>query len=313
MPKMVVLGASGFLGRVLTTAAQAGSSVPITAVGRSVPADAGSIGERVTWTVADLLDPASLHGTLAANDIVINLAYVPGPHHADNIRLIDNVVRACLDAGVARLVHCSTAVVAGAARTSPITETTTCEPVTPYEQTKWAVEQHVLAASAGGLDVGILRPTAIVGAGGQNLLKLANALRDGNPIGNYCRASVFGRRPMNLVPVRNVAAALLHLATPPAALDGNVYIVSSDSDPDNSFRRVEEILLGALGLAPRRVALVPVPSFVRSLVLRSRGRHAAHAQRVYASDKLHATKFEPIDSVATAVREFAGHLRRTAR
>jgi nucleoside-diphosphate-sugar epimerase len=107
-----------------------------------------------------------------------------------------------------------------------VTESVTCVPATPYERIKWALERQVLGIHSESLDVGILRPTAIVGPGGANLLKLARALRGGSAVVNYLRASLFADRPMHLVPVRNVAAAVLHLAALPGPLGGNIYHVA---------------------------------------------------------------------------------------
>jgi nucleoside-diphosphate-sugar epimerase len=109
---------------------------------------------------------------------------------------------------------------------------------------------------------------------------------------------------MHLVPVRDVAAALLHLAFLPAALNGNVYQVSSDDDPDNNFRSVEETLRRALGLGPRRWPLLPLPRQVLALALWVLGRSETNLARIYDSTKLLSTAFVPVQPVAAAVREF---------
>lgn len=276
----------------------------VKAIARTIPPDATSIRHDVTWRAADLREAASLSDVLDQGDVVVNLAYVSAAGEAENVRLIDNLVDACVCRRVARLVHCSTAVVAGAVRTRHVVESTTCEPRTPYERTKWALEQRVLDARSRGLDVGIVRPTAIVGPGGRNLLKLARSLQHGRPIVNYMRASLFGRRPMHLVPARTVAAALLHVAMMPTALNGNVYLVSSDDDPENNFQDVEALLSRALGLAPRKHAPLRLPERLLSLLLGLLGRSDTDMARRYDSAKLRATKFVPVDSVAAAVCEF---------
>lgn len=310
MPSLVILGAGGFVGRALIAGGY--SPIPIKAVARNIPSDADLTRERATWLAANLLTSTSLDEVLEPCDIVINLAYMSHAGKAENVRLIDNVIEACLRFRVARLVHCSTAIVVGAAPASRVVESTPCEPRTPYERTKWALEQRVLSALSRGLDVGIVRPTAIVGPGGQNLLKLARSLQNGSRIASYLRACLFGRRPMHLVPVRNVAAALLHLAVLPTALNGNVYQVSSDDDPDNNFHSVEGMLSRSLGLEPRKLPLLSLPGQVLALLLRFLGRSDTNLARHYDSTKLMATGFMPLDSVADAVREF-GESRRNHR
>jgi nucleoside-diphosphate-sugar epimerase len=312
MSSMVILGAGGFIGRTLVVDGH--SPLHIKAVARNIPVDV-DIGQRGTiWFEADLSKAASVDDLLGSGDVVINLAYNADADEADNIAIIDNIINACLRARVSRLLHCSTAVVVGSTRVSRVVESTPCLPLTPYERTKWALEQRVLGALPRGLDVCILRPTAVVGPGGHNLRKLAKSLVSESAFTNYLRASLFGRRPTHLVPVRNVTAALLHLSVLPAASNGNTYIVSSDDDPNNNFRNIEDILLRSLGLQPRKLPLLPIPSEVLSLALRALGgRSELGVARIYDSGKLYDSGFKPIDSVANAVREFGESQKRRAK
>ena len=310
MCALVVLGAGGFLGRALL--AEDDVSGPVKALDRTVPSGPEPGPRRITWFDRDLLDPRALEGVLDPGDVVVNLAFLAGGSEAENLRLTEHVVEGCAGRGVARLVHCSTAVVAGGTKQSLIDEFTPCEPQTSYEGTKLALEGIALGALSGGVDVGILRPTAILGPGGSNLLKLARSLSAGRSLSNYLRASLYGRRPMHLVPVRNVAAALLHLAFLPAPLEGEVYIVSSDDDPDNDFLSVEEILADALGLESRRFPLLPLPGVFLSLALRALGRSHTGLRRSYSSRKLLGTGFVPPETVAGAVRRFGAWFREEA-
>ena len=305
MPALVILGASGFLGRALIE--RRPPSMLMKAVARHVP-DARP-PEGVSWHKVDLTAPAALDDVLQAGDVVCNLAYMLDAGSHSNIALIDNVVDSCVRRQASRLVHCSTAVVAGAITDSRVTEATGSNPLTEYEKTKWLVEQRAVSATAKGLDVAILRPTAIVGPGGQNLVGLASSLLDGNPVANYFRASLFGRRAMHLVPVRNVAAALLHLAGLPHPLGGNIYQVSADDDPRNDFRSIEALLCQCLGVRPRAIPLLPLPPQLLSLLLRLLGRSDTDLHRRYDSGKLLATGFRPVDSVPDAVGQFAANFR----
>jgi nucleoside-diphosphate-sugar epimerase len=308
MKSLVVLGAGGFLGRTLTTKGR--RAMIIKAVARNVASEANLIEEGVTWFAADLSKPAALSSILRHDDVVINLAHASELNEAENVALIDNIFLSCLANGVRRLVHCSTAIVAGATRSLRITESTPCAPVARYQRMKLVAEQRLLCISSGKLDVGVLRPTAIVGPGGQNLLKLANSLRNDSWLANYLRASVFGRRPMHLVPATDVVAALLHLAEFPAPLNGNVYIAASDEDPDNNFRSVESILMSSMGLGHRTIPVVPLPLQVLSTLLNLMGRSDTNVSRTYDSAKLRTTNFRSVDSIASAVRDFAKSLQK---
>jgi nucleoside-diphosphate-sugar epimerase len=303
---LVVLGATGFLGKNLLGVGHL--PLPLKAVSRKIPPDADLTQKGVTWFAADLLSSKSLSGVLESGDIVVNLAYLSGTQSA-NVRLIDNVIQECFHSRVSRLIHCSTATVVGATHTTCVDESTPCEPTKPYEQAKLNLERRVLSAGRGGLDVGIVRPTAIVGPGGKNLAKLAHDLRRRRHMVNYLRACLFGTRPMHLVPVETVAAALLYLALLPEPLNGNIYMVSSDDDPDNNFARIEELLSLALGLEPRRMPLLPVPRVALRLMLRILGRSETNTSRVYDGGKLRTVGFEQIHSVANAVSRFGTTLQ----
>lgn len=307
MGSLVILGASGFLGRSLIS--NGFFPMPVKAVARRIPPDADLTQDRVIWHVGDLMIPHALDAVLEADDIVMNLAFMLSAGEEENLCLIDNIVEACHRSRVSRLVHCSTAVVVGAARTSRVDETTSCVPITPYERTKYKIEQHALSAMPRGIDVGILRPTAIVGSGGQNLLKLVRSLRNGNRMINYLRACLFRKRPMHLVPVRDVVAALFHLAVMPMALMGGVYIISADEDPDNNFRNVERLLSEALGLECRKFPLVPLPKQILPMLLRLFGRSETDMHRIYDSRKLRATNFMPVDTVGESIRKLGESMR----
>lgn len=308
MSSLVILGSSGFLGSALL--AKGRLLMPIKAVARHIPPVVTLNQAGITWFLADLLDPASLRGVVGEGDIVINLAYMTHADVTKNVVLIDNIIEACIQAKAARLVHCSTAVVVGATKEFHVDETSPCVPVSYYGKTKLVLEKRVQNALSKGLDTCILRPTAIIGPGGQNLIKLARALQEGNAVVNYLRACLFGRRPMHLVSVHDVVKALLHLAVFNAPLNGNVYIVSSDEDPDNNFLSVEDILLCTLGMGSRKFPLFPFPKRALALLLKLLGRSEATIDRVYVSRKLRTTNFKSVCSVAEAVREFAEAIRR---
>src|SRR3569833_3194603 len=143
-PHLVILGASGFLGRSMLAAGS--FPMPVQAVSRKPPAGA----EAGIWHAADLLVPGALDPLLGAGDVVCNLVYSTTASGPDNIQMVENIISACSNAGVARLIHCSTAMVAGVVKEQRILESTPCQPRTVYEQTKWTLEQRVLEAVAKG-------------------------------------------------------------------------------------------------------------------------------------------------------------------
>ena len=205
---------------------------------------------------------------------------------------------------VGRLLHCSTAIVAGATKDHIVNELTSCKPVSKYEKTKYDLEFQILKGLSKVIDVGILRPTAVVGPGGQNLAKLASELKKTNMIISYLRSSLYGRRPMHLVSIRNVIAAMMHLAVLPVAMKGNIYIVSDDHDPENNFQSIEKCLTLSMGQKIRKIPNVPLPKTFLVILLRLLGRSDFDMTRKYDSSKLASTGFVPVDSVLDAVHAF---------
>lgn len=299
MSSLVILGSAGFLGRAFIESQS--SRFPLKVVSRT---PLTNLAPGISTFLRDLTSPTSLDTVLEPDDIVLNLAYMPNSGEAENSALMQNVIAACLRKKVKRLVHCSTAVVVGVGATGHIDEETPCSPHSHYEEIKLKLEKQVFGAVSQGLDVAILRPTAIVGPGGKNLAKLAESLKSKNRFVNYGKLCLFGRRPMHLVPVRNVVFALLHLALLPEKQNGSIYIVASDKDKDNYFWRVDSILRQALDIPQETWPIFTLPLGILSLLLKLAGRSDPTLHQVFDSQKLLATGFKLADSVAIAVHEF---------
>ena len=307
MSSIVVLGSSSFLGRVLIN--NISSDVSIKAVVREIPRDADKFAERVQWIKVDTISASSLKDIFKKDDIIINLIYIRDDDKNTNISLINNIIEACILSKVSRLIHCSTASVVGDVQTQYINELTPCNPKTYYEKVKMNIEEIVLNALSKGVDVGILRPTAIVGHGGKNLQKLANSLIYGNKFTNYLKTCVLGRMPMHLVPARNVVGALLHLALFKKNLNGNIFIISEDRDSDNNFQKVEEILIDELNLKHRKIPYIFLPAILQSLLFKLLKRTDLNINRTYDSKKIKEYGFKTTDTIKKAVRQFSQSIK----
>ena len=122
-------------------------------------------------------------------------------------------------------------------------------------------------------ELAILRPTAVFGRGGKNLLKLAHDLTRGSRILNYLKSSLFNYRKMNLVYIDNVVAAL-------------VFIISDDEFLTNNYRDIEKCLLQRFGYKDYFIPPIPLPLFVLNLMLRAMGKSNFNSGRVYECKKL---------------------------
>ncbi|HOS86455.1 MAG TPA: complex I NDUFA9 subunit family protein [Burkholderiaceae bacterium] len=156
MKRILILGATGFVGRhICTRLSQAGWSAIVPS--RSPAAARHLAGlPRVDVVPGDVHDEATLIRLLAGADAVVNLvAILHGSEAAFeqvHVELPKKLARACAAAGVRRLVQVSAL---GAAQDGP----------SMYQRSK-ARGEAVLkaAATAGTLDLSVLRPSVIFGA-----------------------------------------------------------------------------------------------------------------------------------------------------
>lgn len=302
--RLVILGASGFVGAHVRRSL-AGWPGGITLVSRR-PLEPAA-GESVVS--GDITAPDHLAARLPAHAVVINLAYDARGGRDVNLAMADGVVAVCRKIGAARLVHVSTAMVVGVVDRFPVTERTTCAPRTPYQQTKLDVEFRLREGLGALHPVTVLRPTAVFGEGGLNLRKLATDLTTRHPYENYLRACLFGSRPMNLVPVETVAAAVRFSAVSHTGDGSPTWLVADDEAPGNTFREVEGVMRQALGVAALPVPVIPVPAGVLVAVLRATRRLSFDPRTVFSSASLMASGFERPVTFADALQAYARRLR----
>lgn len=305
---VAVCGGSGFIGRHLlrALASDPGASVRIL-VHRHDPG-ARLKGSNFIAAPGDLLDAGSLGALVTPGCTVVNLAYMPNRPRGENLAAAANLSRTCRVGGARRLVHLSTAVVAGVAADDVITESTPPDARDEYERTKLEIERCLSEEARGAFELVVLRPTAVFGPEGANLVKLARSLLSGSAIGNYAWSCFHGRRRMNLVCVENVVAAIRFAADAPAA-SGETFIVSDDDDELNDYRGVESTLRRAFGRPEYPVPPLPLPGPLLGLALRARGRSNTNPNRVYSSAKLAAAGFSKRTSLKAGLVSFADWFR----
>lgn len=227
-------------------------------------------------------DARALDRLLVEGCTWINLVHLEFPSDQARRAALAPIMEICRRRAVRRVVHCSSAMVVGRSSANVVDEDTPCRPRGSYETSKLALEACFRQELPGTT---VLRPTAVFGAGGRNLVKLAADLVGRPRWLNYLKSSVQGSRRMNLVHVDNVVAALEFLA---AASDvaGEVFIISDDEYPANNFRDVERLLMRELGVAAYRLRSMPAPALVLSSVLRLAGRSNVNPGRTYDASKI---------------------------
>ncbi len=141
----------------------------------------------IEYRVCDIRDESALSQAAAGVDYVFNLASVHLDVHASfdqfqsvNVNALERVVQLSAQAGVKRLIQVSSVGVYGHVASPPAKEDAPLHPENDYERTKAAGEEVARrAASRYGVDLVIVRPSWVYGAGCPRTAKLLRSLRKG--------------------------------------------------------------------------------------------------------------------------------------
>jgi UDP-glucose 4-epimerase len=262
--RVLVTGASGFVGRALVSAL-ATQGVRVRAAMRQ-PADIFPREVEVV-AVSDLARAIEWPPLLKDIDAVVHLAGIAhaGPQIAE--QLYDRVNRAATAAlalaaaraGISRLVFISSIrAQAGPASPHVLTETDVPQPADAYGRSKLAAEAAIIAA---GVPFTILRPALIYGAGVKgNLASLMRVAQSPWPL-------PFGmmRNLRSLLARENLIAAI-RLALSVPAMANETYLVA-----DPAPLTPGEIVAAMRGGFGRRARLLPIPAMLMSWPLRAIG------------------------------------------
>ena len=208
MKKILVLGGTGFVGQHLCeklARQQWRITVPTRRAGNAQPLLLLPLLDVVS---ADVHDERALRQLVAGHDAVVNLVAVL---HGDaaafervHVELPAKLARACMGAGVRRLVHVS-AVGADALRPESAPSL--------YLRSKGGGEAALQRAAAQGLQLSVLRPSVIYGAG-DKFLNLFARLQRIFPLVPLAAASA----RFQPVWVEDVAQAIVHCLRDPATI-----------------------------------------------------------------------------------------------
>jgi nucleoside-diphosphate-sugar epimerase len=306
---VAICGGSGFIGRHLLRALASDRIARLRVLVHRHDPRADLKADDVLGVAGDLAKPESLGALITRGCTVVNLAYMPERSRDENLAAATNLARVCRTGQARRVVHVSTATVVGAAADDVITESTPPDPRTEYERTKLEVERRLATEARDAFELVILRPTAVFGPRGRNLVTLAASLRDGTAAGNYARSCLHGRRRMNLVCVDNVVAAIRFAATVRVTAGAETFLVSDDDDALNNYRDVESVLRARLGRGAYPVPPLPLPGAVLRTMLKLRGRSNANPDRVYSASRLTSAGFARPTSLAAGLASFADWYR----
>jgi nucleoside-diphosphate-sugar epimerase len=177
--RVLVTGGSGFTGGHLARALRArGDDVRVLV--RDPSRGEGLRQAGIELATGDLRDLSSVRRAAAGAAVVYNIAALyrqaglpDRVYHDVNAAAVRSVIDAAADAGVRRVVHCSTVGVHGDVDDPPANEDAPLRPGDVYQVTKVEGERVARdAAARTGVEVVIARPTGIYGPGDRRLLKL---------------------------------------------------------------------------------------------------------------------------------------------
>ncbi len=170
MKKYVVTGGAGFIGSALVRGLLAlgdGSVEVIDNLSTGRRENLDEISSRITFHQTDIRDFDEIRPLISSADTVFHIAAIPSvpksivdpvPSHECNIDGTFNVLRACVDGGVRKVVYAASSSAYGDTEVLPKVETMQTNPRSPYAAQKLMGEYYCSAfSSCYGLDATSLR------------------------------------------------------------------------------------------------------------------------------------------------------------
>jgi nucleoside-diphosphate-sugar epimerase len=305
LEKIFIIGITGFIGQHLSRELKKSEHVLIKGLTRKSYSELKEKNKNIEYIQGDLLNLEKIAEHIEQDSIVINLAYLSDQTTDKNLQGINNLLDICVYKKIKKFIHCSTAVVAGRVKSDIIAEQTKCHPVNEYEKTKYQIEQVIIEKAHNQFPVTILRPTAVFGENGKNLLKLANEIKRGNCFLSYLKTCLYQKRKMNLVAIDNVVAALKFLINFEQRSGKEVFIISDDDNENNNFQYIKTFLSFRLKSNYPDLPFIPFPIVFLSLLQRLFKKSSTNPLQIFSNQKLFQAGFEKKITFDAALEKFA--------
>lgn len=284
LPHIVILGASGFVGRALASHILK-SGYPTTILTRKI-IDLETEVETLNYKVVDYEDVHTLVLGIPKKSIIVNLIYA-GENLEKNINIVKNIAYAAKKCSARKFIHISTAVTVGGVSVTKITEEVKPKPKTEYEKIKHRMDDELREEfKNSATQLFILKPTEIFGPRGNNLWKLYAEIRSEGSFFLYLKACVNKNRKAHLVRLEKVLNSIL-FAIKLQSVDGyEEFLISDDDEKLNEFGELDKFIRSRFDSRRKMMPVVGFPEFIVSLALSLRGLSDVDSRRVYCDQRL---------------------------
>lgn len=265
--------------------------------------------DKIQWLELDILDYESLLENFSSDSVIYHCAAVVdfGKMKSETIFEVnhkgtENVVNACLENGVKKLIYASSIAALGGNKSSKIineeSKPDTSKNHSPYSLSKYRAETEVWRGINEGLNAVIVNPSIILGAGNWN--SGSSKLFSISSKNKFYTDGITG-----YVDVRDVAKIMNLLAE--EDIKGERYIVNAE---DISFKDIFSKIALALGNKPPSIYIgknlmglfVLISSLFRIFGIKSQisknSMQAAYSKKYFSADKIKdklGYEFIPID------------------
>ena len=273
----------------------------------------------IEFVRGDITDAKTLAGIADGVDCVLHMATLGHMSNFSveesmfeevNVQGTVNIMEEALNAGVKKIVHCSTVAAMGICRDVPATEESECNPHHAYGRSKLKAEKEVLRmVSEYDLPAVLIRFSMVYGPGDwRDMLKLAR----------MAKKNLFprvGNRPKltPLIHVRDAVEGLLLAAQ--KGRNGEVYLITNQrSEPFDKLIKILQESLGVHSISlyvPEWVALTAASIIEKTFVLLGKTPPVARkniestlADRVFSIEKARKElEFNPKIDPVTGIKE----------
>lgn len=227
--RILITGATGFIGKFLAEELLARGYVNLTAMARR-SSDTGFLKNNgIKIVLADITEKVTLDAIPAAYDIVFHCAASLGGSRKNTLEKVniggtENICRWAAVRRVRKFIYVSSVAVNSGNIEVPLTEDAPYNAATPYGYSKIEAEKIAIRFRNAGLPMVIIRPCMVYGEGEPHIMRfLALLVRLRLFFAPNC-----GKAKWHLVSVRNVAACLVRCMEDDRALGGIFNIADGD-------------------------------------------------------------------------------------